>query len=128
MVVKLFTEAILHGFNPNLKMEIESTLSSGARKCRLVYLRANLTWIRYLLMGYKRAIVPGKKVVMPWEYHVGHLFKTFEMSIIEDLGELGQKASEHALREFSKRHGESAAQQILAFHTTDFTKVANSRM
>ncbi len=119
-------EAILHGFNPSLKMNIESTLSGGAEKCRLVYLDANITFFRYLLLGYQRAIRPGKKVVMPWEYHVGHLFKTFEISIVEDLGELGRKASESALREFSKRYGEPATQQVLAFRTTDFTKIANS--
>jgi len=36
-------EAILRGFNPNLKMEVESALSSEAEKCRLVYHDANLT-------------------------------------------------------------------------------------
>jgi hypothetical protein len=118
-------EAVLRGFNTNLKMNIEGTLSNGAEKCKLVYREANLTLFSYLLVGYKRAIRPGKKVVMPWEYHVGHLFKTFEISILEDLGELGRKAFESALREFSKRYGESATQQVLAFRTTDFTKIAN---
>ncbi len=116
-------EAILHGFNPNLNMEIESTLSNGGEKCRLVYLDANLTFIRYLLTGYRRAISPGKKVVMPWEYHVGHLFKTFDISIGEELGELGRHASESALQEFSRHYGESAVQQVLSFHATDFTKI-----
>jgi hypothetical protein len=116
--------AILHGFNENLKMDIEGTLSFGAEKCRLVYRGANLTLFKYLLLGYKRAIRPGKTVVMPWNYHVGHLFKTLETSIIEDLGGLGQKASESALREFSKRYGEPAARRVLAFRTTDFTKIA----
>jgi hypothetical protein len=119
-------EAVLRGFNPNLKMDVEGTLSNGAEKCKLVYREANLTLFSYLLVGYKRAIRPGKRVVMPWEYHVGHLFKTFEISIIEDLGELGRKASESAIHEFSKRYGEPAARQILAFRTTDFTKIANS--
>ena len=86
-------KAILHGFNPNLKMQVESTLSGGAEKCRLVYNEANLTLFSYLLMGYKRAISPGKKVVMPWEYHVGHLFKTFETSIIEELGAIRKAGS-----------------------------------
>jgi hypothetical protein len=116
--------AILHGFNTNLKMDIEGTLSDGAEKCRLVYREANLNLFRSLLLVYKRAIRPGKTVVMPWEYHVGHLFKTLETSIIEDLGELGRKASEYAIREFSKRYGESAAQRVLAFRTIDFTKIA----
>jgi predicted ArsR family transcriptional regulator len=118
-------EAVLRGFNPNLKMDIEGTLSNGAEKCKLVYREANLTMFSYLLLGYKRAITPGKKVVMPWKYHVGHLFKTFEISMIEDLGELGRKVSESALREFSKRYGESATQQVLAFRATDFTEIVN---
>ena len=81
-------------------MDIEGTLSYGAEKCRLVYRGANLNLFRSLLLIYKRVIRPGKTVVMPWEYHVGHLFKTMEKSIIEDLGELGRKASEYAIREF----------------------------
>ena len=121
-------EAVLRGFNPNLKIDIEGTLSNGAEKCKLVYREANLTLLSYLLIGLKRAMRPGKKVVMPWEYHVGHLFKTFETSIIEDLGELGRKASASALREFSKRWGESATRQVLAFRTIDFTKIVNSEI
>ena len=119
-------KAILHGFNPNLKMEVDSTLSGGAEKCRLVYNGANLTLFSNLLMVYKRAISPGKKVVMPWEYHVGHLFKTFETSIIEELGALGNRVVESALSEFAKRYGESASQQILSFQETDFTKLPDS--
>jgi hypothetical protein len=121
-------EAVLRGFNPKLKMNIEGTLSGGATKCRLVYREANLTLFRYLLLGYQRAIKPGKKVIMPWEYHVGHLFKTFKTSIIEDLAHLGQKASESALEEFSKWYGESATQRVLAFLVKDFTKIEDSRI
>jgi len=107
-------------------MEVDSTLSGGAEKCRLVYNGANLTLFSNLLMVYKRAISPGKKVVMPWEYHVGHLFKTFETSIIEELGALGNRVVESALSEFAKRYGESASQQILSFQETDFTKLPDS--
>jgi hypothetical protein len=117
--------AILHGFNENLKMDIEGTLPWGAEKCRLVYREANLNLFRSLLLIYKRVIRPGKTVVMPWEYHVGHLFKTLETSIIEDLGELGGKSSENAILEFSKRYGEAAVRQVLAFRTVDFTKIEN---
>ena len=77
-------------------------------------------------MVYKRAIWPGKKVVVPWEYHVGHLFKTFKTSLIEGLGEFGEQVSESALSEFKKRYGESAAQQILFYCATDFTKLPGS--
>ncbi len=121
-------KAVLRGFNPDLKMEVESSMPNGAEKCRLVYREANLNWFSYLLLGYKRAFRPGKKAVMPWEYHTGHLFKTFETSIIEDLGELGQQACESALREFSQRYGESATQQVLAFRNMDFTKITNTGM
>ncbi len=118
-------QAVLRGFNPDLKMDVEGTVSNGAPRCRLVYHGANLTRFRYLFaLGYQRTINPGKKVVMPWEYHTGHLCKTLEASFIEDLGESGRKVSESALREFSQRYGESAAQKVLAFRSTDFNTIA----
>ena len=118
--------AILHGFNADLRMDVEATLSNGAEKCRLVYHEANLTLFRYLLLGYRRAVRPGKTVVMPWDYHVGHLFKTLQTSMIEDLRQSGRKALDSALQQFSQYYGESVTQQVLAFQSTDFDKVEGS--
>ena len=63
---------------------------------------------------------PGKRAILPWEYHVGHLFKAFSDVLIAELGLTGREAVDTALSEFAARFGEEAAQIVRDYQTTDF--------
>lgn len=117
-------QALVHGFNPALQLDVKGTQTDGAAACEFVYHDADPTLPNYLLIGYRRAVRPGVKAVMPWDYHVGHLFTTLEKVIVEELGEEGQRAIEAGLAEFAERYGEQAMQRVLASRSKDYTSVS----
>ncbi len=116
-------QALAHGFNPDIQLDVNGTLPNGADHCEFVYHGANLTPLNYLRLAYKKFIKPGKSVVMPWEYHVGHLYKTVERVVVDELGEAGHTAVQAGLAEFTGRYGEQAAQRILSYRSVDFERL-----
>jgi hypothetical protein len=111
---------VVRGFNPDLKIDVIETQSNGASKCEFVFHEANLTLKNYLSIAYKKAVHPGKKAIMPWEYHVGHLLTTMEKVIEGELGETGQSAFQIALNEFAQVYGEQALQAVLGKREKDY--------
>ncbi len=109
-------QALLRGYNPELQLDVNGTLSNGAAQCEFVYHDADLKILNYLLLGYRRAVSPGAKAVLPWDYHVGHLFSTFEKTAVEELGLAGQKAIEAGLAKFTERYG----QKVLEGRSMDY--------
>ncbi len=116
-------EALVRGFNPALQLEVKETLSGGGARCEFVYHDADPTILNYILLGYRRAVSPGTKAVMPWDFHVGHLFITLEKVAVEELGQVGQDAVEAGLAEFTQRYGEQAMQKIVASRGTNYDRV-----
>jgi hypothetical protein len=116
-------QALVRGFNPGLQLEVNATLTTGSAQCDFVYHDANLTIPNYLLLGYRRAVSPGLKAVMSWDYHVGHLFTTFEKIAVEDLGQVGQRALEAGLGEFSERYGEQAMGKVVTSRSKNYNSV-----
>ena len=117
-------QALVHGFNPALQLDVIGTRTDGAPECEFVYHDADPTLPNYLLIGYRKAIRPGAKAVRPWDYHVGHLFTTLEKIIVEELGEEGQRAIEAGLAEFAERYGAEAMQRVAASRRKDYTSVS----
>jgi len=115
--------ALAYGFNPDLQLDVNGTLPNGADHCEFVYHGANLTPMNYLLLAYKKAVKPGKSAVMSWDYHVGHLYKTVERVVVDELGEAGNIAIQTGLAEFTKQYGEQAVQRIMAFRPVDFDRL-----
>jgi hypothetical protein len=116
--------ALVRGFNPELRVEVIATLTSGATRCEFVYHDAEVTLPNYLLIQYRRAISPGLKAIKPWDYHTGHLFRTLEKEIVEELGLVGQEAIQAGLAEFAERYGEQVMQRVVASRSKDYDSVA----
>jgi hypothetical protein len=116
-------KALVIGFNPDLHLEVNGTLTNGAEVCEFVYRGADLSGLNWLLLGFKKAVRPGKRARMPWEYHTGHLFTTVERVAVAALGDSGRRAVEAGLAEFGKLQDEAAAQTVAAYRGTDFSQV-----
>jgi hypothetical protein len=116
-------QALVHGFNPDLQLAVNGTLPNGADHCEFIYHGANLTPINTLMLAYKKAIRPGKSAAMPWEYHLGHLYKTAERVILDELGETGRAAIQIGLAEFARQYGEQAVRRITAYRSVDFDRL-----
>ena len=116
-------KALMRGFNPDLQIDVNGTKSEGEKHCEFVFHDANLGFINTLLLGYRKAIRPAGNAVMPWDYHLGHLYKTMSEVVSEELGELWVEAMDAALQEFNKSFGEDAGAVIRAYSGTDFNRL-----
>ena len=116
-------QALVRGFNPELRLDVNATLTNGAAQCEFVYHDANLTIPNYLMIQYRRVVSPGARAVMPWDYHVGHLFSTLEKVAVGELGQVGQAAIEAGLAAFAERYGEQAKQRVVASRGKDYQRV-----
>jgi hypothetical protein len=111
--------ALIQGFNPDLNLELNATLSNDERDCDFIYHEANLTPENFKRMEQRRKEVHDK-AVMPWDYHLGHLYKTIREEVVDELGEAGEEAINAAMTEFRREFGEDATEIVQSFKETDF--------
>jgi hypothetical protein len=102
--------ALVRGFNPDLRLDINSIKSAGDDFCEFAYYGADLS----------EPAQSGRPTVMPWDYHLGHLYKTVGQVVLEEIGEPGAEAVSEALAEFAACFGQDAAAAIEAYGDTDF--------
>ena len=100
-------EALVRGFNAALRLDVARTRPNDGESCEFVFREVE-----------KR--VPRRGRVMPWAYHVGHLYKTVGQAILEAIGPAGREAVHEALETFAQRYGEEAAAVILSYQDMDF--------
>jgi len=116
-------DALVRGFNPELKLDIRESLTAGQARCDFIFQDANLTLLNYLVTAYRKMVRPGKACLMPWDYHCGHLYETTGDLIVQELGSAGQEAVDNAREEFAATYGHGAVRTLTAFQDTDFNKI-----
>ena len=115
--------AVVQGFNDDLVLKVNSTMSNGAEYCDMTFMDANFTLPKMAGVAWKKTVSPGQSVVMPWEYHVGHLYKTLGEVTTEELGDDAADVMATALKDFTNRFGEAAGDTVLAYDGTDFDQL-----
>lgn len=115
--------ALVEGFNKDLTLDIYGTRPNGAACCDMVFRGARLNLPNMLKLIYKKAINPGKRVIMGWEYHTGHLFKTMGEVIREELGDSADGIMDTAMADFVERFGEEAKRTVMSYQDTDFNRL-----
>jgi hypothetical protein len=118
--------ALAAGFNPDLKIDVVGTQTNGAAQCEFVYRDAALPEQGVQFPAHADAVLSADKVKMPWDYHVGHLFKTLESVLVAELSPVGREAIEAGLAEFGRQFGQPAVQKIAAFRRVDFSRLPGS--
>lgn len=113
--------ALVHGFNPELHLDVNKTQTNDRQPCDFVFHGTTLNFSTNLALLVGKKLSPGKHVVLPWEYHTGHLYKTMSDVLFAELGLTGREAAEAALVEFSEQFGAEAAQIVHDHLQTDFT-------
>ena len=115
--------AIMRGYNPDFDFGVTGTLTGGAPCCTFHYRSQGLgLWnaLRYAI-GKRRV---GSRATKPWDYHAGHIYRTFRETLREAFGEAGGQAVEAALRTFAREYGEDRAQRVRSFEGTDFNHLS----
>ncbi|WP_129596258.1 L-2-amino-thiazoline-4-carboxylic acid hydrolase [Anaerophilus nitritogenes] len=113
-------KALVEGFNKDLVIDIHGTQPNDAKFCDLTFEDAYLTPINMMKLIYKKLIKPGKKAIMSWEYHSGHLYKTIGDVVREELGQQAEEIMTVALRAFTDRYGKEASEIVISYRNTDF--------
>lgn len=117
---KEIDRALVHGFNPDLTIDIRSTQTNGGSHCEFIFKEADLSFFKLLGLAYKKKISPGTRAVMPWEYHSGHLYKTMGQIFQEALGDVATQIMDTGLSEFTQLFPDCPLETITQFQNTDF--------
>ena len=104
-------EAVLRGFNLELKMDVVGVRPNGVDFCEFVFYDMN-----------EKPPNPGENAVMPWDYHTGHLYAAAGGVINKELGPKSTDAINSAFENFHECFGGNAARIVSDYGYTDFTR------
>jgi len=113
-------KALVSGFNPALQLDVGGIHTDGCSQCEFIFHDADLSVPRLLLLAYRKKVHPGKKALMPWEFHLGHLYKTIHGIVTAELGEPGVDAISSGMVIFTEQFGKTATAVVLSYLDTDF--------
>ena len=113
-------EALVHGFNPDLALRVNSTRTNGGECCDFIFRDAGLSFFKFLGLAFKKKVRPGKAAVMPWEYHCGHLYKTMGQALRQELGEPVDRIMGHALKDAPSFFDDNRIAILILYQDTDF--------
>ncbi|MFO7698911.1 MAG: L-2-amino-thiazoline-4-carboxylic acid hydrolase [Anaerolineae bacterium] len=115
--------ALVRGYSPDMEYSVSRTLPEGQPCCEFVAIGYGLTDDEMARLEILRARL-GSTAVMPWEYHLGHLYWTMRRVFEAHTGAAGASIAQRALATFEKRFGAGLADTIRAHESTDFTIAA----
>lgn len=123
---RFLDEYLVEGFNSDLVLDMASTLHYGGM--------CHFNWrITGFGEGWEEEISRGverwhDENVLPFTYHVAHLYHTFKETVEDELAETGKKVADSVLQEFTRKYGEEASRTILAHGDIDFDLVPEMQM
>ncbi len=114
--------ALFQGFNPDIVMELRSNRADGAPFCDFHFPKEKLSLISAVTSLIRRKML-HKNIVMPWEYHTGHVFKAMSDVIARGLGNQGMAVIQSTLDTFEERFGAEARKTLTTYQYVDFDKI-----
>jgi hypothetical protein len=106
---KYIDDAVKKGFNPDLKVEVKSTLSEGRDYCEFIFYD-----------GVREDC--SLSYTMPWEYHIAHLVNTLKETLSDFLMEQSAiRVMYNAINKFRHEFGDEACMKIIKYEGTDFS-------
>lgn len=115
--------ALLRGFNPELLIDVEKTLSNDGVPCEFIFRQAVLEPGQMLAYIRDKAALLEEQRLMPWEYHCGHLYQACSLVMGDEIGPTGRVTVQNALAEFALRYGGEAAGTVAGYLKTDFNNL-----
>jgi hypothetical protein len=96
--------AIMHGFNPDIRFELDGTLTGGASCCRLIYADCDLGDETLMTFLAAKSQV-GDSAIRPFEYRVAEIYRALTEVLVRHFGAAGNQASENAMIAFTGLYG-----------------------
>ncbi len=104
-------------------LEVNSTQTNDKKPCDFLFKDAKLSFIKMIGLAYKKKIKLGRKIIMPWEYHTGHLYKTLDEVIRQELGGKAEEIMESALNAFAVYYDRKCVEVLKKYQNTDFEQI-----
>ena len=101
---------LYYGFNPQLQLEILSTLSHGAQRCAFCWGPAFTTQDYAFMQKRMKAI--GDRYIRGFSYHSAHILSTVSKKILEDYAQEGQAIIKKARDSFVQIFGIAILSEI----------------
>jgi hypothetical protein len=105
--------AIMRGFKPDFKFEVDGTLTSGAPRCRLMYFDGELgdeTLLRFVTAKGE----VGESALRPFASRVAKMYEVLSAILSQRFGAAGEQAVAAAMRAFADEYGEEMTATVLA--------------
>jgi hypothetical protein len=115
-------KALVRGFNPLMNLEVTCTQTNDGKPCDFLFKEASPAPGAGSAAHSEEPITPQARTVMPWVYHLGHLYKTMREVLVEEMGQTGYKAAEAALRVFDTHYGRELSQAVASCLEMDFDR------
>lgn len=110
--------ALARGYN-GMELKLVANRMLGDDCCDFIFTNCAVAPERMAEFAQKRAQI-GSKAKMPWEYHVGHLYRTMKEVIVGAFQEKGEVAVARAMKCYLLEYGEEAHELVLKYSTLDY--------
>ena len=110
--------ALARGYN-GMKLKLLGSRMQGDACCDFIFLGCSVPAERMEVFSRKRAQI-GSKAKMPWEYHVGHLYRTMREAIVDAFGVEGETAVARAVEQYREEYGDDAHALVLEYADIDY--------
>lgn len=110
--------ALARGYN-GMNLSLQANRMKGDECCDFVFKGCSIPEERMEAFKAKCAAI-GKKAKMPWEYHVGHIYRTMKDAIVGAFGPEGEAAANRALDSYEKEYGSAAKELVLQYADIDY--------
>ena len=97
--------ALVRGFNPELRLQINSTLTNGGEWCEFIFYEAASLCRGAVEEVKRRQVEMRNRASLPWEYHCAHLYQSFLETMQAVISATGQQAAQAAAEAFSRFFG-----------------------
>ena len=107
--------SVARGFNPELTFDVPQSMHEYG-SCIQILREANFP--------EGKTFQKHKDCLRTFDYHCGHVYKTFSTIVMSIFGTEGHKLSAQVLEQFAKAHGAEMADTLLSYYNTDFDVIS----
>jgi len=104
--------ALVDGFNPELRLDVDATLSNGDEACVFRYRGADMTPARSGALLALRASL-GDGAIRDWAFHMGHVWSAAQRVLRDELGDGAEPILAAAHSDLQRACAEDVARVVL---------------
>lgn len=110
--------ALADGFC-GMEPKIAESRAFGGKCCNFLFVNQGVDEADMQIFKQQKELLQNK-AKMPWEYHIGHIYKTLGEVIIKAFADAGQQIMTDTIAEYESKFGRAAKDSLLEYLTVDY--------